>query len=83
VKEVIQPGTLLYVTSGDYSNYRCHGVFIAAKEIPADIGIWFTKERSHLRQEYDLPYSASFLAYLSRMGYIVELDADELWSGDY
>jgi hypothetical protein len=80
---VIKAGTILYVSSGSYSSYVCYGVFVAAKEIPDDIQQQYGKEWHRQSAERQYSQIIGFPAWLLDAGYVVELDADELWGGDY
>jgi hypothetical protein len=75
---VIEAGTLLYVTTGEYSNYICHGVFVAAKEIPVDVIKQYEEEWHRKCRESGYFSTPSFAAWLCRAGYVVELDAQGL-----
>lgn len=80
----IQPGEILVISEGEYSDYGVLGLFTVIKEIdPVKVRSEF--EVQHVREAFELDYQRNrkFVGYLNREGFIEDIQHIELHMNEY
>ena len=76
-------GALLLITTGEYSDYYPHGIFRAVRDfnIKETVALYIEREKPDT-EEYSFEFD-KLVAWLSREGYVEDVQHTELWLGAY
>jgi hypothetical protein len=81
--DIIKQGSLLTISTGEYSDYFIQGVFRATKEINVDeLTKTYLAENPRQRKEFEFNDS-QFLGWVARQGFLEPIDCYEWHLSEY